>query len=132
MYKEKYLKYKTKYITLKNQVGGGYDIQDYYNVLRIKDKINNIILSINYNSGEINVIDAKNNMHTIYKLNLDIHDYLNLYGNEWLSRSDYTVKPIYKQLIEIAINELEKNTSVITDVKTNCISQLKHYINLLA
>jgi hypothetical protein len=23
MYKEKYLKYKTKYITLKNQVGGG-------------------------------------------------------------------------------------------------------------
>ena len=103
-------------------------------MLIIEDEINKISLSINYKRGEINVIDAKNNMHTIYKLNLNSKDNpnLNLDGNELLSMSDQTVKPIYKQLIEIAINELEKNTSVITDVKTNCISQLKHYINLLA
>jgi hypothetical protein len=157
MYKEKYLKYKTKYLELKNQLdgisntiqeGGSWSwlwsTQDKPNInisnnseykeLRIEDTINNIILSIKYNVGEISVKNSKSKfMNTIYKFNLNSNDNpnLNIKGTTWLSESDNTVKPIYKKFIQIAIVELENITSEITEAKKNCISQLNHYIKLL-
>jgi len=142
MYKEKYLKYKTKYLELKSQiggisntiqVGGSVNVRNEieYNMLIIEDEINKISLSINYEYGKINVIDAKYNIHEIYKKNIDIHNYINLDGNNWVSKIHWEIRPIYKKLIQIAINELEKNTSVITDVKTSLINQLTNYIKIL-
>jgi hypothetical protein len=52
MYKEKYLKYKTKYITLKNQLGGGFIDED---------KVDEFRFTYNDINGTFSIVDDKNN-----------------------------------------------------------------------
>jgi hypothetical protein len=103
-----------------------------FNQLIIEDNINKIILNINYKLGEIKVIDSNNKTHLIYKFNIEVSNSLNLDGDNWLVQTRLSLRPIYKKLIQIAIYELENNTSVRTVVKTSCIKKLNDYIRLLA
>lgn len=114
----------------KNKKSGHIDIQDVYETLRIENKKEQFILIIYYNVGEINVIHPKFKQYTIYKT-IPRHNDDNLWGNNWLFRSSYTDKPIYKELIETAITELERDNSTITPMKKQCINQLKFYITHL-
>ena len=52
MYKEKYLKYKTKYITLKNQLGGGF-IEE--------DNVDDFRFTYNDENGTFSIVDDKQN-----------------------------------------------------------------------
>ena len=153
MYKEKYLKYKTKYLELKNQLDGisntiqkggvwpfrtkstqynsNIDIQDEYKTLRIENKKEQFILIIDYNAGEINVLYPEFKQYTIWKT-IPRHKDDNLWGDDFLFRSSSTDQLIYKELIETAIIELEKNNSTITPMKNQCIEQLKFYIKRLS
>ena len=114
----------------KNKKSGRIDIQDEYETLRIENKKEQFILIIYYNVGEINVIHPKFKQYTIYKT-IPRHNDDNLWGNNWLFRSSYTDKLIYKELIETAITELERDNSTITPMKKQCIVQLKFYITHL-
>ena len=114
----------------KNKKSGRIDIQDVYETLRIENKKEQFILIIYYNVGEINVIDPKFKQYTIWKTIPRLNDD-NLWGNNWLFRFSYTDKLIYKELIEIAITELERDNSTITPMKKQCINQLKFYITHL-
>ena len=116
----------------KNKKSGRIDIQDVYETLRIENKKKQFILIIdyNYNAGEIKVIHPKFKQYTIYKT-IPRHNDDNLWGNNWLFRSSYTDKLIYKELIETAITELERDNSTITPMKKQCIDQLKFYITHL-
>ena len=114
----------------KNKKSGRIDIQDVYETLRIENKKEQFILIIYYNVGEINVIHPKFKQYTIWKTIPRLNDD-NLWGNNWLFRSSYTDKPIYKELIETAITELERDNSTITPMKKQCINQLKFYITHL-
>ena len=114
----------------KNKKSGRIDIQDVYDTLRIENKKEQFILIIYYNVGEINVIHPKFKQYTIWKTIPRLNDD-NLWGNNWLFRSSYTDKPIYKELIETAITELERDNSTITPMKKQCINQLKFYITHL-
>ena len=114
----------------KNKKSGRIDIQDVYETLRIENKKEQFILIIYYNVGEINVIDPKFKQYTIWKTIPRLNDD-NLWGNNWLFRFSYTDKLIYKELIEIAITELERDNSTITPMKKQCIDQLKFYITYL-
>lgn len=114
----------------KNKKSGRIDIQDVYETLRIENKKEQFILIIYYNVGEIKVIDPKFKQYTIWKTIPSRNDD-NLWGNDWLFRSSYTDKPIYKELIKIAITELERENSTITPMKKQCINQLKFYITHL-
>ena len=114
----------------KNKKSGRIDIQDEYETLRIENKKEQFILIIYYNVGEINVIHPKFKQYTIWKTIPRLNDD-NLWGNNWLFRSSYTDKPIYKELIETAITELERDNSTITPMKKQCINQLKFYITHL-
>jgi len=114
----------------KNKKSGRIDIQDVYDTLRIENKKEQFILIIYYNVGEINVIDPKFKQYTIWKTIPSRNDD-NLWGNNWLFRSSYMDKLIYKELIEIAITELERDISTITPMKKQCINQLKFYITHL-
>ena len=114
----------------KNKKSGHIDIQDEYETLRIENKKEQFILIIYYNVGEINVIHPKFKQYTIYKT-IPRHNDDNLWGNNWLFRSSYTDKLIYKELIETAITELERDNSTITPMKKQCIVQLKFYITHL-
>ena len=89
----------------KNKKSGRIDIQDEYETLRIENKKEQFILIIYYNVGEIKVIDPKFQQYTIWKTIPSRNDD-NLWGNDWLFRSNWTDKLIYKELIEIAITEL--------------------------
>ena len=114
----------------KNKKSGRIDIQDIYETLRIENKKEQFILIIYYNVGEIKVIDPKFQQYTIWKTIPSRNDD-NLWGNNWLFRSNWTDKLIYKELIEIAITELERDNSTITPMKKQCIDQLKFYITHL-
>ena len=114
----------------KNKKSGRIDIQDVYDTLRIENKKEQFILIIYYNVGEINVIDPKFKQYTIWKTIPSRNDD-NLWGNNWLFSSSYMDKLIYKELIEIAITELERDISTITPMKKQCINQLKFYITHL-
>ena len=114
----------------KNKKSGRIDIQDIYDTLRIENKKEQFILIIDYNVGEIKVIHPKFKQYTIYKTIPSRNDD-NLWGNNWLFRSSYTDKLIYKELIETAITELERDNSTITPMKKQCIDQLKFYITHL-
>jgi hypothetical protein len=116
----------------KNKKSGHIDIQDIYETLKIENKKKQFILIIdyNYNAGEIKVIHPKFKQYTIWKTIPRLNDD-NLWGNNWLFRSSWTDKPIYKELIETAITELERDNSTITPMKKQCIVQLKFYITHL-
>ena len=114
----------------KNKKSGRIDIQDIYETLRIENKKEQFILIIYYNVGEINVIHPKFKQYTIWKTIPRLNDD-NLWGNNWLFRSSWTDKLIYKELIEIAITKLERDNSTITPMKKQCINQLKFYITHL-
>lgn len=114
----------------KNKKSSHIDMQDAYETLRIENKKKQFILIIDYNVGEIKVIHPKFKQYTIYKTIPRYNDD-NLWGNNWLFRSSYTDKLIYKELIEIAITELERDNSTITPMKKQCIDQLKFYITHL-
>ena len=114
----------------KNKKSGRIDIQDEYETLRIENKKEQFILIIYYNVGEINVIHPKFKQYTIWKTIPRLNDD-NLWGNNWLFRSSWTDKLIYKELIEIAITKLERDNSTITPMKKQCINQLKFYITHL-
>ena len=114
----------------KNKKSGRIDIQDVYETLRIENKKEQFILIIYYNVGEINVIHPKFKQYTIWKTIPRLNDD-NLWGNNWLFRSSWTDKRIYKELIEIAITELKRDNSTITPMKKQCINQLKFYITHL-
>ena len=114
----------------KNKKSGRIDIQDVYDTLRIENKKEQFILIIYYNVGEIKVIDPKFQQYTIWTTRPSPPD-ANLWGNDWLFRSNWTDKLIYKELIEIAITELERDNSTITPMKKQCIDQLKFYITHL-
>jgi len=62
MYKEKYLKYKTKYITLKNQVGGGFkfDVTKVDDFIFSYDDITGIFEISDNNNNKVKVIIEKN------------------------------------------------------------------------
>ena len=114
----------------KNKKSGRIDIQDIYETLRIENKKEQFILIIYYNVGEIKVIHPKFKQYTIWKTIPRLNDD-NLWGNNWLFRSSWTDKLIYKELIEIAITKLERDNSTITPMKKQCINQLKFYITHL-
>ena len=114
----------------KNKKSGRIDIQDVYETLRIENKKEQFILIIYYNVGEIKVIDPKFQQYTIWTTRPSRNDD-NLWGNDWLFRSNWTDKLIYKELIETAITELERDISTITPMKKQCIDQLKFYITHL-
>ena len=114
----------------KNKKSGLIDIQDVYDTLRIENKKEQFILIIYYNVGEINVIHPKFKQYTIWKTIPRLNDD-NLWGNNWLFRSSWTDKLIYKELIEIDITKLERDNSTITPMKKQCINQLKFYITHL-
>lgn len=114
----------------KNKKSGCIDIQDVYETLRIENKKEQFILIIYYNVGEIKVIHPKFQQYTIWKTIPSRNDD-NLWGNDWLFRSNWTDKLIYKELIEIAITKLERDNSTITPMKKQCINQLKFYITHL-
>ena len=114
----------------KNKKSGRIDIQDVYETLRIENKKEQFILIIYYNVGEIKIIDPKFQQYTIWKTIPRLNDD-NLWGNNWLFRSSWTDKLIYKELIEIAITKLERENSTITPMKKQCINQLKFYITHL-
>lgn len=116
----------------KNKKSSHINIQDVYKTLRIENKKEQFILIIdyNYNAGEIKVIHPKFKQYTIWKT-IPRHNDDNLWGNNWLFRSSYTDKLIYKELIETAITELERDNSTITPMKKQCINQLNFYITHL-
>ena len=138
MYKEKYLKYKTKYLELKNQLGGisntiqeggAPDIQENGSILNIIDRINNVTLSINYNEGKIS-INTANEIDNIWidPSHESFSQDNNLIWIEMLEKLNDKNKIIYKNLFGIAINELNKN---ITPIKQKLIEQLQFYIKTL-
>jgi hypothetical protein len=136
MYKEKYLKYKTKYTTLKKQLGGDDDFDIIAdadnNTLSITKKTNNFKLIINYNTEEISLIDTNGNQTVFFKNKIPSSDKHNQRMNEWLYGSGSPDKPIYKQLIEKAKTELEKDKSTIEEpFKQTIISQFDFYIDQL-
>ena len=130
MYKERYLKYKTKYLELKNQLGGGVNITYESNILIINDTINNITLSINYNEGKISIINTANEIYNIW-IDSSHESFLqenNLFWLEMLKKLNDKNKIIYKNLFGIAINELKKN---INHIKQMLIDKLNFYIKTL-
>jgi hypothetical protein len=136
MYKEKYLKYKTKYLELKNQLdgisniiqdGGGrswfwplsWSTQDNPNIeiektesnLNITEKKNNIPLYINRHLQTISIqisLDNEKEMDTNYQ--------------NTIAQLTNEKKLIYKKLFQIAINQLD------TVYDEDCINKLNEYI----
>ena len=140
MYKEKYLKYKTKYLELKNQLdgisntiqeGGAPDIQENGSILNIIDTINNVTLIINHNNQGLISIQTTKDRYNIW---IDpSHDNFshenNVSWDNMLQQLNGENKIIYKNLFLIAIRELTKKN--LFNTKEAFISQLKHYITLL-
>jgi hypothetical protein len=77
-YKEKYLKYKTKYMHLK-QFGGGDDIIDDKNDIIIRYTINKLLDYYNNTSNENEIkISIKNSINS-ESLNFDNHNYIGMF-----------------------------------------------------
>ena len=128
MYKEKYLKYKTKYLELKNQLGGSHlDIEYKDNKLIIKDTKNNITLSINHNNGFISIQTTNDDIYNIC-IDPSHESFLeqnNVYWRDMLRQLNNENKIIYNRLFLTAINELNKN---LFNMKEQFIEQFNIYI----
>ena len=142
MYKEKYLKYKTKYLELKNQLdgisntiqegGGGSwpwpwptSTQNDPNIriikttteLKIQDIQNNVTLLINRTQGDISITNSRGGI--IHINNTD-------FQNVQTQITDMNKhKPIYKNLFQKAIDNLNDKPG---DVEKNCINILDSLI----
>jgi hypothetical protein len=120
MYKEKYLKYKSKYIALKHQLGGNDDdaFQYIYGpaAATITDKVSQYKLMIDFAFESIDIQTGYTRNYTIWtKVPTNV---LQL----WLPTTNEE-KTIFKRLVSKAIQLIEKDYYK-TDKKQECLNKL--------